>query len=96
MARPARWKDGAPAVGTVRTWLRNAEDEGVVRRAGTERTGRPGRPAHLWEITPAAAAADARKMSGRALAAERARVIRTGGAGVWLEALQAEILRRRA
>ena len=40
-----------PALGTVRTWLRNAEAEGLVERAGVERAGKRGRPAQLWGAT---------------------------------------------
>jgi len=48
------WPDGPPpAVGTVRTWLRNAEAEGAVERAGVQRTGKPGRPPVLWGLTDA-------------------------------------------
>lgn len=53
MARPGRWKEGGPSAGTVRRWLKTAEEAGVAERAGTERTGRPGRPAQLWQLTPA-------------------------------------------
>jgi len=45
------WPDGPPpALGTVRTWLKQAEAEGLVERKGVERTGKPGRPAHLWGL----------------------------------------------
>jgi hypothetical protein len=96
LVRPERWKDQrAPTLGTVRTWMRHAEEDGAIQRAGVERTGEPGRPATLWEVTPAAAAEDARKMSGRELARERARLVRSGRSDVWLAAVQAEIQRRR-
>jgi DNA-binding PadR family transcriptional regulator len=32
--------------------MRQLEAEGIVEQ-GTERTGRPGRPAHLWSLTEA-------------------------------------------
>jgi DNA-binding PadR family transcriptional regulator len=41
----------APSLGTTRRWLKAAEAEGGVRRAEDRRTGKPGRPAHMWEIT---------------------------------------------
>lgn len=53
MSRPDRWKEGGPSLSTVRRYLRTAEEAGVVERAGTEHTGRPGRPAQLWQLTPA-------------------------------------------
>jgi predicted ArsR family transcriptional regulator len=40
-----------PAVGTTRRWLKAAEAAGLVRRAEDQDTGRPGRPAHMWELT---------------------------------------------
>jgi transposase len=45
------WPHGPPpAIGTVRTWLRQLEDEGRVERAGVRHTGKPGRPPVLWKI----------------------------------------------
>ena len=42
---------GGPSLGTVRRWMRQLEAAGHVERS-EERTGRPGRPAHLWTMTP--------------------------------------------
>jgi predicted ArsR family transcriptional regulator len=39
-----------PSLSTTRRWLKAAEAEGVVRRAEDRRTGKPGRPAHMWEL----------------------------------------------
>jgi DNA-binding PadR family transcriptional regulator len=44
-----RFPDAPPALGTVRRWLKQAEAQGLVERAGVEHTGKPGRPAHLWQ-----------------------------------------------
>ena len=54
MARPGRWKEGGPTIETVRRYLRTAEEAGVVERAGVQRTGKPGRPEQLWQLTDAA------------------------------------------
>lgn len=43
-----QWPFKGPALGTVRTWLKQAEAEGKIVRAGVRHTGKPGRPAHLW------------------------------------------------
>lgn len=46
------WPGGQPpSLGTARRWLHQAEAEGSVERVGVERTGKPGRPAHLWGLT---------------------------------------------
>jgi hypothetical protein len=48
------WPHGPPpALGTVRSWMRQAEDAGLAERKGVERTGKPGRPAVLWGLTEA-------------------------------------------
>jgi hypothetical protein len=47
-----------PALGTVRRWLHQAEAEGLIERRGVQRTGKPGRPAHLWAIAGQAATED--------------------------------------
>jgi DNA-binding PadR family transcriptional regulator len=48
------WPAGPPpALGTVRTWLRQAEDAGMVERKGVGHTGKPGRPPVLWGLTDA-------------------------------------------
>jgi hypothetical protein len=39
-----------PALGTVRTWLNNAEAAGLIERKGVRHTGRAGRPAVLWGL----------------------------------------------
>jgi hypothetical protein len=46
-----RYPHKAPALGTVRGWLRQLEATGDVERAGVEHTGKPGRPAILWRKT---------------------------------------------
>jgi len=46
-----RYPHKAPALSTVRGWLRGLEDAGDIERAGVERTGKPGRPALLWQMT---------------------------------------------
>jgi predicted ArsR family transcriptional regulator len=46
-----RFPDRPPALGTVRRWLKQGVAEGTIERAGEERTGKPGRPAHLWQLT---------------------------------------------
>jgi hypothetical protein len=43
-----------PALGTVRTWMKKAEAEGLIERKGVQRTGKRGRPAVLWGLTEAA------------------------------------------
>lgn len=40
-----------PSDSTTLRWLNAAEDKGILRRTGTRRTGKPGRPAQLREIT---------------------------------------------
>jgi predicted ArsR family transcriptional regulator len=40
-----------PKLGTVRTWMRQMEDEGAIERKAVEHTGKPGRPAVLWGLT---------------------------------------------
>lgn len=53
VARPTlpRYPHKAAALSTVRGWLRQLEDAGDIERAGTEHTGKPGRPAVLWNLT---------------------------------------------
>ena len=46
-----RYPHKAPAIGTVRGWMRQLEQRGDVVRAGVEHTGKPGRPAVLWQLT---------------------------------------------
>jgi hypothetical protein len=46
-----RYPYKAPALSTVRGWLRGLENAGDIERAGTEHTGKPGRPAVLWDMT---------------------------------------------
>jgi hypothetical protein len=46
-----RYPHKEAALGTVRGWLRQLEAAGDVERAGVERTGKPGRPAVLWQMT---------------------------------------------
>lgn len=40
-----------PALGTVRRWVKQAEAEGTIENVGVERTGKPGRPARLYQLT---------------------------------------------
>ena len=47
----ARFPWGPPSLSTVRRHLRQLEAEGVVERAGVDRTGKPGRPATLYQLT---------------------------------------------
>jgi predicted ArsR family transcriptional regulator len=35
----------------VRRWLNQGVAEGLIERSVSERTGKPGRPAHLWQLT---------------------------------------------
>jgi predicted ArsR family transcriptional regulator len=44
-------RTSTPSLNTTRRWLKTAEAEGVVRRTEDKRTGKPGRPAHMWELT---------------------------------------------
>lgn len=45
------WPDTPPpSLGAVRRWLHQAEAEGLIERRGVQRTGKPGRPAHLWGL----------------------------------------------
>jgi predicted ArsR family transcriptional regulator len=46
-----QWPFKGPSVSSVRSWLKAGEAEGVIERAGTVRTGKPGRPAHLWQVS---------------------------------------------
>lgn len=46
-----RFPHKAPAISTVRAWLRGLEDAGIAERKGVEHTGKPGRPAVLWGLT---------------------------------------------
>jgi DNA-binding PadR family transcriptional regulator len=51
-----RWNKGLamtsdPSGSTTRRWLNAAEDKGILERAGTQRTGKPGRPAQLRALT---------------------------------------------
>jgi DNA-binding PadR family transcriptional regulator len=62
-----QWPFRGPSVSSVRRWLKEAEAEGGVRHAGVEHTGRPGRPAHLWELTEKGR----ENVSGRSLAETR-------------------------
>ncbi len=50
-SRQARFPEKPPALGTVRRWLKQNVADGLVERAGEEYTGKPGRPAHLWQLT---------------------------------------------
>ncbi len=49
--RPKRFPEQPPSLGSVRRWLKQGVAGGTVERAGEERTGKPGRPAHLWQLT---------------------------------------------
>lgn len=40
-----------PALGTVRRWVKQGVAEGLIEPAGVERTGKPGRPANLYQVT---------------------------------------------
>jgi hypothetical protein len=46
-----RYPHKDPAISTVRGWLRQLESAGIAERKGVEYTGKPGRPAVLWELT---------------------------------------------
>ena len=47
----ARFPWGPPSLSTVRRHMRQLEAEGAVERAGVDRTGKPGRPATMWQLT---------------------------------------------
>lgn len=49
--RPKRFPEQPPSLGSVRRWLKQGVAEGLIERAGEEHTGKPGRPAHLWQAT---------------------------------------------
>ena len=52
VAEPApRFPVKPPALGTVRRWVKQAEADGLIEPAGVERTGKPGRPANLYQLT---------------------------------------------
>lgn len=46
-----RFPEKPPALGTVRRWLKAGIAEGTIERAGERRTGKPGRPEHLYHLT---------------------------------------------
>lgn len=46
-----RYPHKAPALSTVRGWLRQLEDAGLAERKDVAHTGKPGRPATLWGLT---------------------------------------------
>jgi hypothetical protein len=46
-----RYPNKAPALNTVRGWLRQMDAAGTAERKGVERTGKPGRPPVLWGLT---------------------------------------------
>lgn len=47
----ARFPWGPPSLSTVRKQMRQLEADGDVERAGVDRTGKPGRPAIMWQLT---------------------------------------------
>lgn len=47
----SQWPFKGPSVSSVRRWLNQGVEEGTIERAGEERTGKPGRPAHLFQLT---------------------------------------------
>jgi DNA-binding PadR family transcriptional regulator len=54
--RPPRWNKGLamttdPSDSTTNRWLNAAEDEGILERSGTRRTGKPGRPPVTRDLT---------------------------------------------
>src|SRR5258708_5794241 len=49
--RPKRFPEQPPSLGSVRRWIKQGVTEGLIERAGEERTGKPGRPAHLYQVT---------------------------------------------
>lgn len=46
-----QWPFKGPSLGTTRRWLKEGVAEGGVERAGEEHSGKPGRPAHLYQLT---------------------------------------------
>ena len=50
-ARAARFPEKPPALGTARRWLNQGVAEGLIERSVSERTGKPGRPAHVFRLT---------------------------------------------
>ncbi len=52
-AARGRWPFGGPSLSTMRRWMKQLEAAGLIRRCGVERTGKPGRPAQLYELTEA-------------------------------------------
>jgi DNA-binding PadR family transcriptional regulator len=71
-ARVARFPEKPPSLGTVRRWLKQCEAEGTIERAGEEHTGKPGRPAHLYQLTAAGETAGrCKRNSGHTLRCDR-------------------------
>lgn len=56
-----RFPHKAPALSTVRGWLRGLESAGIAERQGVEHSGKPGRPAVLWGPTDEAKQVSAAK-----------------------------------
>lgn len=50
-AARARFPCQPPSLGTVRRWMKQGAAEGLIERGPDEHTGKPGRPAHTWQLT---------------------------------------------
>ena len=53
---PPRWNKGLamtsdPSASTTSRWMGGAEADGIIKRSGTRRTGKPGRPPAVYELT---------------------------------------------
>ena len=46
-----RWPWGGPSMSTTRRQLKQLEADGDIERVGVDRTGKPGRPAVLYQMT---------------------------------------------
>jgi predicted ArsR family transcriptional regulator len=51
--KAGRWPFGGPSLSSVRRWMKQAEADGTIECCGVERTGKPGRPAKLYQLTEA-------------------------------------------
>jgi hypothetical protein len=61
-----------PSDSTTRRWLLTAEDKGILQRTGTRRTGKPGRPAQLRQLTEDGSG-QAKRLPPKAIMQERLR-----------------------
>jgi len=46
-----QWPFKGPSLSSVRRWIKAGEAEGTIECVGVERTGKPGRPSRLYQLT---------------------------------------------